>query len=177
MTTLDPRPRPPPWVALGVLVGGALFILGRCAAAAGGPSALDHAARASDAPRMLRHQIVAAALLLPACREDSSTPTTGAEALDLGEPCKVTDDTCADGLLCAGDNSCGVGYCVKRCEQAAECEAVDGVAAVCGPWTSDGPDVCFFPCLEGDPCPTSYAVELECRSYPQACIAKESECS
>lgn len=146
------------------------------AAVAGGRPALDPSERASEAPRMLRHQFVVAAAFLVACRTDP--PPTGAEALDLGDPCEPAEnDPCKDGLTCAAENNCGVGFCLKLCDAAVGCDAVDGVSAVCGPWSSNGPNVCHFPCLEGDPCPTSYAVELECRASSQACIPKAEECS
>jgi hypothetical protein len=66
--------------------------------------------------------VLLAALLTPACKDDSSRPQTGSETHFLTR----CDQSCGDGLECV----CGV--CTKACTETASCEEY-AAAAECGP--------------------------------------------
>ncbi|MCY0994349.1 hypothetical protein OV203_44905 [Nannocystis sp. ILAH1] len=110
---------------------------------------------------------VAFVALVPSCEGNGGDEDGKEEPFTrgLGQACVRDGDQCKVGLYCGGWNDCGIGFCMRECNDNSDCPAIDGVYSSCGPYDSLGPDVCRFSCDDQDsPCPTSFAQDTTCKS-------------
>lgn len=152
MTTLDTRPRPPPWPALVVVALVVLADLARCAAV----DTHEPGAENLGPMRIPLVALVSLLALLAACREPEPEP----ELPDAGEACKTEGDDvkpCKIGLICnTGDGFFpgGEGHCAANCDGDADCE--DGQFC-------SGEGACTWRCSPKMSCPAAQTeVTLAC---------------